>query len=76
MLSDSAKAFSCAPESTCSDGGAFRLLRNLTIRIVKFWSYCGFWAGLRETSKAAKTSVQALRETWCRIITQVVLTVP
>jgi len=36
--SDSARAFSDAPESTCSYGGAFRTLRDLTIRIVKFWS--------------------------------------
>jgi len=36
--SDSARAFSDAPESTCSSGGAFRTLRDLTIRIVKFWS--------------------------------------
>ena len=36
--SDSARAFSDAPERTCSSGGAFRTLRDLTIRIVKFWS--------------------------------------
>ena len=36
--SDSARAFSDAPESTYSYGGAFRTLRDLTIRIVKFWS--------------------------------------
>jgi len=39
--SDSASAFSDAPESTCSYGGAFRTLRDLTIRIVKFWSSAG-----------------------------------
>jgi len=36
--SDSARAFSDAPERTCSYGGAFRTLQDLTIRIVKFWS--------------------------------------
>jgi len=38
VLSDSARAFSGAPESTCSYGGAFRMQRDLTYRIVKFWS--------------------------------------
>jgi len=38
VLSDSARAFSGAPESTCSYGGAFRMLQHLTFRIVKFWS--------------------------------------
>ena len=38
VLSDSARAFSGASESTCSYGGAFRTIRDLTIRIVKFWS--------------------------------------
>jgi len=53
VLSDSARAFSCAPESTCSDGSAFRMLQNLTIRIVKFWSCWDHCAGLQETSRAA-----------------------
>jgi len=39
--SDSARPFSDAPDSTCSYGGAFRTLRDLTIRIVKFWSSAG-----------------------------------
>jgi len=60
--SDSARAFSDAPESTCSYGGAFRTLRDLTIRIVKFWSNWDCCA--------------ALRETWCRILKAVVLRVP
>ena len=34
--SDSARAFSDAPESTCSYGGAFRTLRDLTIRMSNF----------------------------------------
>jgi len=38
VLSDSASAFSGASESTCSYGGVFRMLRDLTIRIVKCWS--------------------------------------
>jgi len=32
--------------------------------------------GLQETSRAAETSAQALRETWCHILTPVVLGVP
>jgi hypothetical protein len=39
VLSDSERAFSGAPESTCSYGGAFRILQDLTYRIVKFWSF-------------------------------------
>ena len=58
VLSDSTRAFSCAPESTCSNGGAFRMLQDLTYRIVKFWSSWNLFAGLRETSRAAGTAVQ------------------
>ena len=36
ILSDSARAFSGASESTCCYEGAFRMLRDLTYRIVKF----------------------------------------
>jgi hypothetical protein len=49
---------------------------RLTIRIAKFWSYWDLCAGLRETSRAAETSAQALWETWCHILTPVVLRVP
>jgi len=63
VLSDSAGVFSLAPERTCSDGGTFRMLRDLSIRILKFWSYWDLCADLRETSRAAETSAQALRET-------------
>jgi len=38
VFSDSARAFSGASKRTCSDGGAFRMLQELTCRIVKFWS--------------------------------------
>jgi len=38
VLSDSARAFSCSPKSICSDRGAYRMLHELTCRIVKFWS--------------------------------------
>jgi len=62
VLSDSAKAYSGAPESTCSYGGAFTMLRDLTYRIVKFWSSWDHCTALRETS--------------CRILTAVVLGVP
>src|SRR5882757_4488215 len=59
MLADCVRAFSRAPESTCSDEGAFRMLRDLTITRVKFWSCRDLCAGLRET--------------WCHILTPVVL---
>jgi hypothetical protein len=36
VLSDSERAFSGAPESTCSYGGEFKMLRDLTYRMVKF----------------------------------------
>jgi len=62
LLSDSARAFSGAAEGTCSYGGAFRMLRYLTHRIVKFWSSWELCAGLRET--------------WCHIFTAAVLRVP
>jgi len=89
VLSDSARAFSGAPESTCSSGGAFRMLQDVTYRIIKFWSFWDLCADLRETSRAAETTVQlygrhqssrdccaALCETWCRILTAVILTQP
>jgi len=38
------KRFSDAPERTCSYGGAFRMLRDSTIRIVKFWSRRDLWS--------------------------------
>jgi len=59
VLWDCARAFSSAPESTWSYGGAFRMLRDLTYRIVKFWSS---W-----------NPCTALQETWCRILKAVVL---
>jgi hypothetical protein len=49
VLSDSARAFSGAPESTCSYGGAFRMPRNVTYRIVNFWSCRDLCEDLRET---------------------------
>jgi len=39
VLTDSARAFSGTAEYTCSYGGAFRMLQDLAIRIVKLWSY-------------------------------------
>jgi len=38
VLSDDARAFSGVPDSTCSYGGAFKMLQCLTDMIVKFWS--------------------------------------
>jgi len=58
VLSDSARAFSGVPESTYSYGGAFRMQRYLTYRIMTFWSGWDLCAGLRET--------------WCCILTAVV----
>jgi hypothetical protein len=68
VLSHSARAFSGAPESMCSYGGAFRMLRDLTYRIVKLrplrrsagdyersWHCC---AALWDTSQAAETAAQ------------------
>jgi len=69
MLSDSARAFSGDPESTCSYGGAFRMLRDLTYRIVKFRSIWDLCTGLQETSRAAETAVKLC---WrlCAILSQ------
>ena len=64
VLSDSARAFSGAPESTCSYGGAFRMLQDLTYRIVKFWSSWDVCTDLWETSRAAGTAVQLCGRLW------------
>jgi len=56
VLSDSARAFSGAPESTCSYGGALRMLRDLPSRIVKFWSYWDLCTDMQETSREAETT--------------------
>jgi hypothetical protein len=101
VLSDCARAFSDAPESTCSYWGAFRMIQDLTYRIVKLWSSWDLCADVLETWREAETTAQscrivgeqarplrssvgyfeispdhcaALRETWCRILTAVVLT--
>ena len=63
VLSDSTRAFSSAPESTCSYGGAFRMLWDLTIRIVKFWSSWDLCAGPQETLRGAETFGADLGET-------------
>jgi len=57
VLSDSSRAFSDTPESTCSYGGAFRMRWHLTYRIVKCQSRWNLWEGLPETSRAAWISV-------------------
>ena len=60
VLLDSARAFSCAPESTCSYGCAFRTLQYWTYEIVIFWSgwdHCTDW---QEPSRAAETSAQVI----------------
>jgi len=60
-LSDAARAFSGAPESSSSYWGAFRILRDMTCSIVKFWSSGDLWAGLWEKSRAAETTAQLCR---------------
>ena len=52
----------------------YRMRRDLTYTIVKFWSSSDLCAALRETLRGAETA--ALRETWCRNLTAVVLTQP
>jgi hypothetical protein len=61
MLSDSARAFSSAPGRTCSDGGAFRMLWNMTNISVKHWSFGVLYTNLPETTKEAKTAAQLCR---------------
>ena len=51
------------------------MLRGLNYRMVKFRSSSDLCVGLLETSRAAETSA-ALWETWCRILTIVVLSIP
>ena len=58
VLSDSARAFPGSPESTCSYGAAFTMLRDLAYRNVKFWSSRDLCAGLHEISTAAETAEQ------------------
>jgi len=58
VLSHSARALSGLPESTCSYVGAFRMLQDLTERIVKFWNSSDLCPDLRETSREAETSAQ------------------
>jgi len=70
VLSDSARVFSGAPECTWSYGGAFRMLRDLTYRIVTFWGSCDLCADLRETWTEAETTAQLCRilRELCRIL--------
>ena len=58
VLSDSERAFSGAPESTGRYAGVFRMLQNLTYRIVKFWSSWDLCTDLWKTSKAVETAAQ------------------
>jgi len=66
VLSDSARAFTGAHESTCSYGGAFRMLKDLTYRIVKFWSSWDLCADRRETSSEAEATAHHCRILWER----------
>jgi len=46
---------------------------RLTIWIFEFWSCWDLRAGLQEAFRADETSAQALWETWCQLLTAVVL---
>ena len=61
VLSDSARAFSGTSESSRSYGGALRMIRDLTYRMVKFWSYWDLCTDWRETSRTAKNTAQLCR---------------
>jgi len=58
VLPDSGKAVIGTPKSTCSDGVAFRMLRDLTDRIVRFWSFWDLCTDLRGTLREAETMAQ------------------
>jgi hypothetical protein len=58
VLSDSARACSGAPESTCSYGDAFRMLQDLTNRLVKDCISWDLWTDWRSTSREAEATVQ------------------
>jgi hypothetical protein len=58
VRSESTGAFLGASEITCSYWGAFRMLQNVTCRIVKFWSSCDLHTYLQETSRAADSALQ------------------
>jgi len=58
VLSDFARVFSGALQGTCSNGGAFRMIRNFTNRIVKFWRLRGNCEDLWEPSSAAEIYTQ------------------
>jgi len=58
VLSDSTRVFSGAPASTWSNGGAFRMLWDLTYRIVKFWNYWDHCADRWETSREPEAAAQ------------------
>ena len=74
MVSDCARAFSGAPESTSSYGGAYRLLRDLTYMIVKALSSGDFESSSAGDFKSSQDRCAALQETRCRFLTAVVLT--
>jgi len=76
VLSDTARAFSRTPECTCSGGGAFRILPEMSIMIRKFRSRWDLCRDLQDTSRAAEISAQALWETWYQILTPVVFRIP
>jgi hypothetical protein len=68
MLWDSARAFSGAPETTCSYGDEFRMLRDLTYRIVQLGRLFDLCTDQWETSRAAGTTTQLCRrlQEYCR----------
>jgi len=64
VFSDSERAFSGAPESTCSYGDAFKMLQDLTCRMVKFWSRCDLERSLRLLCSPAGDLVQYFSQQW------------
>jgi len=71
VVSDFARAFSSAPESICSYGGAFKMLWYDTDRIFNFWCSGDLSKSLRESSWVTETSAQLCGEQLilCRIPT-------
>jgi hypothetical protein len=56
--SNCGRAFLGTSESTCSNGCAFRILRDSKIRILNFSCSCNHCENLRETSRAADSTAQ------------------
>jgi len=64
VLSDSARSFSGASESTCSYGGAIGMLHDMTDWIVKFCSSWDLCADLRESSREVESTAPICGILW------------